>query len=769
MSDSVGKSVVSKSRYHRPVFNEIASWLSGNLHYVSQCLHRVLPDFLSRFLFQFLIPTIAHVFSCLFYNGILPVIASHTLLEQHYELLPDSSFPDSSSQGFQTTCIKPAPKLLSLTLRRQLLLILGGAIRHFLNVVVLFIVVPFFWLVIVFNRVIYNPLWNCCAELTSLSATSKRSPFHRVIQCSLGSNGRRNLEPLTGQEVFFFSDPYMVVTACAYTETVRADDFRTGIGGKLLVDSRHLRRLQCKVEKVAGKYCWVQDDALDMSYHVEAVEGPRQSAADLEERLSQLSSEPLEPGRPLWRFLVIENAEHPQVTEYGKPRLGSVIVFRCHHCVADGVALIELFMNHILDAPSDRNSPDATPTQPIVPPLKTVSGNRLLRSMYVVYASLLAPLYLWTLLFWRLERSWDNYTMTRPKLSRRQHFSSPLSMELKDVKYIRNVLQSKGSSDLKGPIANSHRYTINDILMSLVVGGYTRYMDQMSRSATSERSRFWMDDVSPEDTVIKRTSEFTADDSTPSTSAATPSSAILLDTLDGGNTPHSPGTASSYAPQATCLSHLCGRSLSGALKRMRSSLFSHPSDQNEISCSLLSGRVCQRHINFLLPVNLRTAANSGDKMDLRNQFTSSIIKLPTCRESSCPALRVQAIAQALNDFKYYHRIAVFALFESLMYAVWPDLLNWIFDKQSRAVSAVFSNVAGPEEIRPCNGKKVFDLAFVVPRSHQIGVGISAISYGGMVHFTVASDRACLKNPNLLRRCILDETSHLLEVCRKIEE
>ena len=74
---------------------------------------------------------------------------------------------------------------------------------------------------------------------------------------------------------------------------------------------------------------WVEDDAIDLDYHVQRVSLPAPGGqAELEDCAAALHAEPLDRHRPLWRIAVIEGLASGQVAYY----------FQVHHAVLDGQA-----------------------------------------------------------------------------------------------------------------------------------------------------------------------------------------------------------------------------------------------------------------------------------------------------------------------------------------------------------------------------------------------------------------------------------------------
>ena len=78
---------------------------------------------------------------------------------------------------------------------------------------------------------------------------------------------------------------------------------------------------------------WVDDDAVDLDYHVQRVTLPRPgTTTQFDDCIGRLHAELLERSRPLWRLHLIDGLESGQVGYY----------FKAHHAALDGQAGIEL-------------------------------------------------------------------------------------------------------------------------------------------------------------------------------------------------------------------------------------------------------------------------------------------------------------------------------------------------------------------------------------------------------------------------------------------
>jgi WS/DGAT/MGAT family acyltransferase len=98
------------------------------------------------------------------------------------------------------------------------------------------------------------------------------------------------------------------------------------------------QRFRQKVVEDAIGAQWVDDDHFDIAAHVvpETLElAPGQSPLDaLKAYVGDLTTQPLNPSRPLWQFHLFEDFETGR----------TALVARVHHCIADGIALISVML-----------------------------------------------------------------------------------------------------------------------------------------------------------------------------------------------------------------------------------------------------------------------------------------------------------------------------------------------------------------------------------------------------------------------------------------
>jgi WS/DGAT/MGAT family acyltransferase len=123
----------------------------------------------------------------------------------------------------------------------------------------------------------------------------------------------------------------MVVTVMLLLATpLDPERFEAILRDRLLSFDRFRQRL---VQRGA-RYTWVEDTTFDFNNHLAWRRLPETDGTRaLEALVGELASQPLDFKRPLWRCVAVANAG-----------AGGAVVFRVHHCIADGIALLRVFL-----------------------------------------------------------------------------------------------------------------------------------------------------------------------------------------------------------------------------------------------------------------------------------------------------------------------------------------------------------------------------------------------------------------------------------------
>lgn len=124
----------------------------------------------------------------------------------------------------------------------------------------------------------------------------------------------------------------MIVGVMVFKQRMDFKRLRNTIEARLV--GRYRRFRQCAVEEVAGAW-WQDDPDFDIDAHLRRRALPTGAGKkELQKLASELAVQPLNPGKPLWRFDLIEDYEG-----------GSAMVVRIHHSIADGIALVGVILS----------------------------------------------------------------------------------------------------------------------------------------------------------------------------------------------------------------------------------------------------------------------------------------------------------------------------------------------------------------------------------------------------------------------------------------
>jgi WS/DGAT/MGAT family acyltransferase len=117
---------------------------------------------------------------------------------------------------------------------------------------------------------------------------------------------------------------------------------------RLLVEKTLLvRRFRQRVTVVDGTYCWVEDDDVHLGYHVQTRRlDPAAGDTALRAAIATEFAHPLDRALPLWRIALFLRG-HGRVT----------MLFRAHHAIADGVAMMRLMLALADGAPPHFSTP----------------------------------------------------------------------------------------------------------------------------------------------------------------------------------------------------------------------------------------------------------------------------------------------------------------------------------------------------------------------------------------------------------------------------
>ncbi|MBT3256418.1 MAG: wax ester/triacylglycerol synthase family O-acyltransferase [Deltaproteobacteria bacterium] len=147
-------------------------------------------------------------------------------------------------------------------------------------------------------------------------------------------------------------DPTNLMMITAFMEFEDLIDFkrlRATIESRVATFPRFRKKVVRPVSGM-GMPTWEMDRHFDIRSHIHRVALPSPGGkAELQEMVSDMMAAPLDPHKPLWQVHLIEN--------FGE---GSVVLFRIHHCIADGIALIYVLLA-AADSEADASWPEELP------------------------------------------------------------------------------------------------------------------------------------------------------------------------------------------------------------------------------------------------------------------------------------------------------------------------------------------------------------------------------------------------------------------------
>ncbi|MCF8198433.1 MAG: wax ester/triacylglycerol synthase family O-acyltransferase [Sulfuritalea sp.] len=124
----------------------------------------------------------------------------------------------------------------------------------------------------------------------------------------------------------------MIVGVMVFKQKMDFARLRNTIDARLV--GRYRRFRQCAIQEVTGAF-WQDDPDFDLDAHLKRRALPAKAGKkELQALAGELAVQPLNPGKPLWRFDLIENYDG-----------GSAMVVRIHHSIADGIALVGVILS----------------------------------------------------------------------------------------------------------------------------------------------------------------------------------------------------------------------------------------------------------------------------------------------------------------------------------------------------------------------------------------------------------------------------------------
>ncbi|MGA2795372.1 MAG: wax ester/triacylglycerol synthase family O-acyltransferase [Roseiarcus sp.] len=161
-------------------------------------------------------------------------------------------------------------------------------------------------------------------------------------------------------------------------------------------------------------------------------------------------------------------------------------------------------------------------------------------------------------------------------------------------------------------------------------------------------------------------------------------------------------------------------------------------------------------VRALVPINLRAGK---DEPELGNRFGILAVELPVGIEQ--PLERLYEVRRRMEELKRsYEPSVTLGLFAALGHG--PKVVqDQLFDLLLSRASAVMTNVPGPQQPLYLGGSEIKQMMFWVPQAHDIGVGVSILSFNGRVQFGLMTDAAMVPDPQSIIALFRPEFEKLL--------
>ncbi|MEM9293138.1 MAG: WS/DGAT domain-containing protein [Acidobacteriota bacterium] len=268
------------------------------------------------------------------------------------------------------------------------------------------------------------------ASDSAASTVANASPRHRV----------------TGNDGIWLQDTatnLMVINAIYVLDAIDIETLRQVWDERVMQagEGETYPRFRMRLHQDGSRWFWQKDEEFELNRHIVYCPEKLRSKQDLQEYVGRIASQPLEDDRPRWRMELIENYAEGQ----------SAAVFRIHHGMADGIALIPVMFSIM-----DTTPPDGGEAQPSGPHPADLAAKRAPSALVKSAAAAAAPFVLARKAIWG--------TRTNPLHggglggTKRVAWSNPLPLD-----------------EIKA-LCKSYGATINDVLVACVAGAFHRYV-----------------------------------------------------------------------------------------------------------------------------------------------------------------------------------------------------------------------------------------------------------------------------------------------------
>jgi len=244
------------------------------------------------------------------------------------------------------------------------------------------------------------------------------------------------------------TNPMMITVVLQFKEQINYErlitDLRVSLGRY-----RRFRQRIVRPRRILSRPYWEDVPDYRVEDHVERLDlqFPADDAA-LQELINRKMNTPLDFARPLWKLTLVDN--HPD---------GSILITRVHHCIADGISLMQVLLRMTQATPSDpadqapvdHPNGDESQARPAEPAPKPGQGASYRKPNFIDMSAAIARI---------LFRQPDPPNIFKGQLGiiKKAVWSEPFSLpEIKNIAHYKHA-------------------TVNDVLLAVASGAIQRYM-----------------------------------------------------------------------------------------------------------------------------------------------------------------------------------------------------------------------------------------------------------------------------------------------------
>jgi len=272
----------------------------------------------------------------------------------------------------------------------------------------------------------------------------------------------------------------MIVGVAMLHQPISVDGLKEALTTRFLAYSRFRSRVDTDL---TGSY-W-QEQRVDLDNHVvhmtlpDAARGGSNKPA-LQDLVGRLSQQPLNFSLPLWQMHLVDNC----VGQDGTVR--QALIVRIHHCIADGIALVGVFMSMF------GAHPDAPPARPTPAAVEAAEENPWEQILMPITMASVKTIDVSAAVWVKSFRFWADLPHIGEKLFKLGSTATQLTVDTVKL----SAMQSDTTTRLKGKpngkkhvawteplplpevkaIAKAYGCSINDVLMASVAGALRAYL-----------------------------------------------------------------------------------------------------------------------------------------------------------------------------------------------------------------------------------------------------------------------------------------------------